>query len=119
MHVQDGYAYYTNTGQQVYARTPVDGDGVATGPSEVLAKGAGIPAPDDFALVGADGVALVTDATLSEVLLVEGGSAKPVASVSTRPTAVRAKNGEEGTWYVSSAGNATVGGAIYQFVLTE
>ncbi|KAL9055587.1 MAG: hypothetical protein Q9162_003484 [Coniocarpon cinnabarinum] len=121
VHVQDSYAYFTNTGLQLYARTPISPAGYGTGPSEVLNQGSSSPAPDDFALTGQGSGAFITDADLMGVIRFEGNSGiAPLVATGTRPTAARLgmRCGDEDVLYISTAGNETFGGGIetYKYV---
>lgn len=76
LKIRDSYLYYSNTGNPVFSRVPIDSTGDATGAAEVVAN---ISAVDDFAF-SSSGVAFLCQNSLSTLTAVVGSETKLVAN---------------------------------------
>lgn len=112
VYYQNGYAYITNTGFDLFSRVPVDENGVATGDAETLVQGP--LAPDDFALTGHGKSAFFADQKLDAVQFTDGsGHVKPVVAVGS-PTSVQLRRLEQdkNAIFIGISGNRTAFGEM-------
>lgn len=113
LHVRDDYLYFTNTGQNIFARIPIDADGTPAGSASIIAH---TPASTDYFdgfAFGASGDAyLVTGSGNTVVRLsLSGGREVRIAgslnsSLVAEPTACAFGRGvsDQGVLYVTTAG---------------
>ena len=115
----DGYLYYLNSAQGAYGRVPINADGSAAGEVEVIAR-INLPAVyDDFDMDWEGTAWIATHGNMLNEITVEGkqrnftGSGQSLEM--TEPTSAQFGRGSkqaESTIYVTTAGNATVGGQV-------
>lgn len=76
LKIRDSYLYYSNTGNPIFSRIPVDSSGSATGAAEVMAN---ISAVDDF-VFNSDGVAFLCQNSLSTLAALVGSETTLIAN---------------------------------------
>ncbi|RDW94275.1 hypothetical protein BP5796_00038 [Coleophoma crateriformis] len=76
LKVRDSYLYYSNTGNPVFSRVPINSLGSATGPAEVVAN---ISAGDDF-VFASNGVAILCQNSLSTLSTIVGSETTLIAN---------------------------------------
>ncbi|KAM0802945.1 hypothetical protein BDR22DRAFT_842986 [Usnea florida] len=118
LEVHGSYLYWTSNGASVFARVPINNDGVPTGPTEVILQN--FPS-DDFTFDRRGNVYLVDNTTAIAVLREDSSKAEEVASGITNPTAVRFGRvpSDSNVLYVSSRGDPSVPGGLSKIDLSS